>query len=136
MTDAEFWAVHANWPPMQQIGMELAWLTGLRREDIVNLTRDSVTDEGLLVHTGKTDKPLLFVWTDELRELIDRAQAMPPRVRRHLLCNRQAAGTRRTGSQLFGPERAGKRYRTALWQRLTASTISGPSQPATRQTPW
>ena len=69
--------------------MELAWLTGLRREDLLNLTRDSVTDEGLLVHTSKTDKPLLFIWSDELREVIRKAQAMPPQVRRVIICNRQ-----------------------------------------------
>lgn len=87
--DHEYWAVHKECPPMHQLVMELAWLTGLRREDLLNLTRDSVTDGGLLAHTSKTDKPLLFMWSDELREVIRKAQAIPPQVRRVIICNRQ-----------------------------------------------
>ena len=102
--DAEFWAVHANCPPMHQIAMELALLTGLRREDVLKLTRDNVTPAGLLVHTGKTDKALLFEWTDELRAVIKRAQAEPPQVRKPIICNKQ--GKRYTGGGF-----------AAIWQR-------------------
>ena len=102
--NAEFWAVHARCPPMHQMAMELALLTGLRREDILKLTRDNITDAGLLVHTGKTDKDLLFEWTDELRSVVKRAWAEPPQVCRALICNRQ-----------------GKRYTpdgfSAIWRR-------------------
>lgn len=87
--DHEFWAVHKECPPMLQLVMELALLTGLRREDLLNLTRDSVTSKGLLVHTGKTGKSLIFDWTDALREVIRKAQAISPQVRRVIICNRQ-----------------------------------------------
>jgi len=46
---------------MQQIAMDLALLTGLRRNDILKLDRDAMTEGGLLVHTNKMGKPLLFV---------------------------------------------------------------------------
>jgi integrase len=108
--DEEFRAVHSYCPPMHQIAMELALLTGLRREDILNLTRDSVTDDGLLVHTGKTDKPLLFQWSDELRDVIKRAQAMPPHVRRHVICNRQGKGYTPDGF-------------SAIWRRARAKAM-------------
>lgn len=90
--DWEFWEVHKFCPEAQQIGMELALLTGLRLGDILALTRDSIKDQGLLVHTSKTDKPLLFQWTDDLLSVIERAKAIRPQVRRHLICTRQGKG--------------------------------------------
>jgi len=108
--DAEFWAVHAYCPPMHQIAMELALLTGLRREDILKLTRDNVTDAGLLVHTGKTDKALLFEWTEKLRAVIKRAQAEPPQIRQPVICNKQ--GKRYTGGGF-----------SAIWQRARKKAL-------------
>lgn len=87
-TDAEFRMVYERCPPMHQVAMDIALLTGLRREDILRLDRDAVTGEGLLVQTGKTGKPLLFRWTDELKNSIERALEMQPKVRRFIVCNR------------------------------------------------
>ena len=95
--DHEFWAVHKECSPMLKLAMELALLTGLRRGDLLNLTRDSVTDDGLLVHTSKTGKSLIFDWTDELREVISKAQAIPPQVRRVIICTRQGKEYTPTG---------------------------------------
>jgi hypothetical protein len=94
-TDAEFAAVRARCPPMHQIAMDVALLMGLRREDILKLDRGSETDAGVLVPTSKTNKPLLFAWTDELRTVFKRAWAERPQVRRALICNRK--GKRYTG---------------------------------------
>jgi hypothetical protein len=94
-TDAEFQAVYQRCPEMHRIAMDIALLTGLRREDILALDRDSETDDGLLVHTGKTDKTLLFEWTDELRAVVKRAWAVKPQVRRPMICTR--GGKRYTG---------------------------------------
>jgi len=88
-TDAEFRAVYEQCSPMLQVVMDLALLTGLRRSDILALDRDSITEEGLLVHTSKTDKGLLFSWSTELRAAVDRALAIQPRVRRPVICNRR-----------------------------------------------
>lgn len=117
-TDAEFAAVRARCPRMHQIAMDLALLTGLRREDILALTRDSEADDGLLVRTGKTDKPLLFLWTDELRAVVKAAWAEPPRVRRYLICTK--AGKRYTGD---GFSRMWKR---AHDKALKAKEIAAP----------
>lgn len=87
-TDDEFTAVYERCTPMHQIAMDLALLTGLRREDILQLDRDSVTDEGLLVNTRKTGKSLLFSWSENLRSVVNRGWAIQPKVRRHLVCNR------------------------------------------------
>lgn len=42
-TDAEFAAVRSRCPTMHQIAMDIALLTGLRREDVLALERDSET---------------------------------------------------------------------------------------------
>jgi hypothetical protein len=94
-TDDEFEAVYARCSPMHQIAMDLAVLMGLRREDILAIDRASETDDGVLVNTGKTDKPLLFLWTDELRAVFKRAWSERPQVRRALICKRN--GKRYTG---------------------------------------
>jgi integrase len=94
-SDDEFEAVYARCPVMHQIAMDVAVLMGLRREDILKIDRDSETDDGVLVDTGKTDKPLLFAWTDELRGVFRRAWAERPQVRRALICKRN--GKRYTG---------------------------------------
>jgi integrase len=80
---------------MHQIAMDIALLTGLRREDILNLDRDADTEDGLLVLTGKTGKHLLFRWSEELRAAVDRAWAVQPKVHRYLICTR--GGKRYTG---------------------------------------
>ena len=94
-TDAEFAAVYKRCPPMIQVAMDLALLTGLRREDILRIDRDACTDDGLTVATGKTGAALTFNWTAELKAAVDRGWSMPPRVRRHLVCTRH--GKRYTG---------------------------------------
>ena len=72
--------------------MDVALLTGLRRGDILKLTRDSITEAGLRVETSKTDKPLLFAMTGELKAALDRALAIQPKVRRFVICNKQGEG--------------------------------------------
>jgi integrase len=88
-SDAEFAAVRRHCAPMVQAAMDIALLTGLRRGDILKLTRDSITDAGLRVETSKTDKALLFAMTDELKAALDRALAMQPKVWRFVICNKQ-----------------------------------------------
>jgi integrase len=117
-TDAEFFAVRARCPTMHKIAMDVALLTGLRREDILKLERDSETDDGLLVDTGKTDKPLLFLWSDELRAVLKRAWAERPQVRRALICNRK--GKRYTGDGFS------KMWRRAHDAALKAKEIAAP----------
>jgi integrase len=117
-TDAEFAAVRARCPRMHQLAMDVALLTGLRREDILKLERTSETDDGLLVPTGKTNKPLLFLWSDELRAVLKRAWAERPQIRRALICTR--SGKRYTGDGFS------KMWRRAHDAALKAGEISAP----------
>jgi integrase len=46
VTDAEYNAVHKLASPMMRVAMDLAVLTGLRRGDLLTLTRHNLSDEG------------------------------------------------------------------------------------------
>ena len=106
VTDEEFLSVQALAIPSLQIAMDLALLTGLRRGDLLSLTRDNLTDDGLLVKSQKTGKALLFEYTKELDEVLNRAKKLPPQLPGHYVI--------RTGE--------GKPYSasgfSANWQRL------------------
>ena len=65
-----------------------AVLTGLRRGDILSLTRENLTDEGVAVITSKTEKPLLIEWSPTLRSIVKRPLAIRPQVRQSVICNR------------------------------------------------
>ncbi len=110
VTDAEYQAVYELASPMMQVAMGLALLTGLRRGDLLSLTRDHLIDDGILIKTSKTGKPLLIEWSDELRGVIDRAKRIKPQVRRTIICNKQ--GKAYTGHGF-----------SAMWQRLIRNAV-------------
>jgi integrase len=107
VSDQEYTFVHSLASPVLQVAMDLVYLTGLRLGDLLRLSElENVTREGLLVRIGKTGKRVLFEWTPELREVVDRARALRGKVRGlYLLCNR--GGQRYTESGF-----------KAMWQRL------------------
>lgn len=109
VTDAEFSAVYASAPPMVQVAMDLAVLTGLRRGDVLRLRKDDCKDDGIHVPTAKTNRGLIFQWTPDLRAVVDRAKAMEPRFRQTLVANRK--GRQMTGNG-FG----------TLWRKAMIAT--------------
>lgn len=79
VTDDEFWAVHAIASPTMKLIMEMAWITGLRRIDILNIKKgDIIANKYLKVEISKTKlikaDPLMFVLTDGLKEIIRKAK--------------------------------------------------------------
>ncbi|MEE9136410.1 MAG: tyrosine-type recombinase/integrase, partial [Gammaproteobacteria bacterium] len=93
-----------------QVAMDLAVLTGLRRGDVLSLTRDNLTDEGIFIHTSKTKKDMLIEWSDELRDVIKRALKLPPQVRKPIICTRKGKAYTRDGFY-------------AIWQRLMTKAV-------------
>jgi len=73
VTHAEYAAVYAIAPTWVQIIMDLSYITGQRRVDILSLQRNQITDDGLLITQSKTGKKLLIEWTPDLRAAIARA---------------------------------------------------------------
>lgn len=94
VTDAEYDALYRLASVRIQIAMDLADNIGQRRADILGIkpARD-FTDEGILIRQGKTQKPLLIEWTDELHATVDRALALKPDIpKEYLIRNRAGQG--------------------------------------------
>lgn len=72
----EYRAIHALARPMLQIAMDLARTTGLRQGDILKLKLTDAKEDGLLVHTNKTSKRLIFALTPGLQAILDRSKAI------------------------------------------------------------
>jgi integrase len=116
VTNEEYLHVWELASPMVQCVMDLAMLTGLRRGDIFKLERKHITDEGILVRPGKTEqtsgKRILFEWSPSLRSVVQRALALQPQVRQHLVCNRKGKAFTKNGFD-------------SVWQRLMDKATSG-----------
>lgn len=92
VTDQEFYAVRRLASPQVRVAMDLALLTGLRKGDLLNLTRDNLTEAGLLVQTSKTGKGLLFEYTPALEEVLAASKKLRPQVPGHyLIRNKQGS---------------------------------------------
>jgi integrase len=97
VTDAEIDACLALEPKrfkgsvkMCQAYIRLKLLVGLRKADILRLGMDQLKDDGIHITTGKTGKPVIFTWTDALREAVAQAKAVRPvHISPYLFCNRQ-----------------------------------------------
>ncbi|RLW62235.1 MAG: hypothetical protein B6D70_07675 [gamma proteobacterium symbiont of Stewartia floridana] len=71
--------------------LELKYLTSLRKTDLLLMTFASIKDEGIFVRPSKTKnsagEPRLFVWNDDLREVIERIKRLPrPVTCQYLFC--------------------------------------------------
>ena len=109
-SDDEYDLVYGMALPMYQCVMGLALLTGLRRGDILGLKRENLTEEGIVVKTGKTGAALLFEWTPELRSIVRRAQKIKPQVRQWIVCNRKGKQFTKNGFD-------------SVWNRLMAKAV-------------
>jgi integrase len=112
--DGEFNTVHSLASPTLQVAMDLAVLTGLRRGDLLRLTRENLTDDGILITPAKTrdtsGKTLLIEWSEELRAVIDRAKQLRPQVRQPIIAT------------LRGKPYTGEGFNTN-WQRLMKKAL-------------
>lgn len=119
VTDEEYLTVWQLATERMRVAMDLALLTGLRRGDVLALTRAALTDDGIVVVTSKTGAGLLIEWTAELREVIERAKRLKPQV---------------PGTYLVRT-RAGRRYSAAgfaaNWKRTMAKAVAAGLAPYT-----
>ena len=90
-----------------QIVMDIADITGLRREDILRIRLDrDILAEGIQVIQGKTQKPIIHEWTPGLRAAYERALALKPDIPKvYLIRNHEGKPYTPRG---FG----------SMWQRL------------------
>jgi len=107
ITDAEFQTIYSLAKPRIQIAMDLALLTGQRQGDLLSLLQTHVSEDGVFFQQGKTGKRLLVCMSPALKEVLDRAKAMLPRVDIGGYVLRTRKGTRYTGEGF-----------RACWQRM------------------
>lgn len=105
ITDTEYAAFRDLAPPVVQVLMDLALLTGQRLGDLLNIRLDDLTDEGIRFEQSKTGKRLIVLWTAELEAVVSDAKKLRRRI---------------TGLYLIN-NRNGQPYTTQsfknLWQR-------------------
>ena len=111
--DSELKAVWNLAPPILRCAMEFAIMTSLRLGDILRLNiRDNIRKEGLYVKTGKTGKKLLFTWSRELRNLVERCKALRGKVSGlYLICTRDGQKYTEDGFK-------------SMWQRLMRKALA------------
>jgi integrase len=89
ITDAEFRTVKSLAPPVVALGMDLAYLTGMRMGDLLALRWDQLENQGIRVRQSKTGAKVLIEWTDDLRSAIEEARALRRNTRGlHVLATR------------------------------------------------
>ena len=74
ITDAEFILLQEKADTSTRAIIQLAYLTGMRRGDILKLQRQDITDAGVYVQQGKTGKRQLFKMTPDLKRAVNLAK--------------------------------------------------------------
>ena len=70
--------------------MDLAYVTALRRGDILKIRLSDFKNDGLHVEIGKTGKRMVFEWTSDLKEVIARVKSLKRPIKSvYLFCNRK-----------------------------------------------
>lgn len=105
-------AVKAVATERMRLAIDLAVCMGPRRGDLLSLTRDSITDEGLQFWNSKGRKEQVIEWSDDLRAVVAKLKVMKPQVPGHYLVRT------REGAQ-YTPEGF-----SANWQRLMAKHVA------------
>ncbi len=107
ITDDELAQLKAVATPFIRAVIDLAYITALRKGDILKIRLSDITEEGLIITQQKTGAKQCYTWTPALRQAIDNAKALPRRtvISMHLFSTR-----------------SGKPYTTSgfdsVWQRI------------------
>lgn len=106
ITDQEFEAVKKLSSDLIATVMDFAYITALRKGDILNLRLDQITEEGIWIKQSKTGAKQLYEWTKGLSEVVARAKQLKRPIRGlYLFCNRQGQPYTDSGFK-------------AMWQRV------------------
>jgi len=81
VTDEEYGKVYALAeqfsPPYITVAMEIAFLCRARMKEVLSLTRDHITDEGLIIERLKKSKTQIIEWSPRLRAAVEAAKKLP-----------------------------------------------------------
>jgi len=108
--DDELAKVYEKALPMVQVAIDLAVLTGLRRGDLLALTKDQLREDGIHVRTSKTGRGLIIAYSADLTAVLERAKMLKPHFRQPLIATRQGKAFTANG---FG----------TLWRRAMVAAL-------------
>lgn len=88
ITDEEFLKIRECASPALRAAMDISYVTGARIGDVIHIRLSHITEEGLLIRQGKTNKLQLFKRNEALDTVIANAKAIkrPVRSSQFLLC--------------------------------------------------
>lgn len=113
LTREEYERAYALAPPVLQVAMDLAVLTGQRQAAILSLTVSDARPDGLYMRGVKKGRPVVVAWTPLLREAVERAKAL-----RHGKATTMLLPARRGSKGL-----SASGFQTA-WQRFMAAVVA------------
>jgi len=88
--DSEFEGVKSIAGELIATVMDFAYITALRKGDILSMRLEQITDEGIWVKQNKTGAKQLYEWSRGLPDVVARAKALKRPIRGlHLFCTRQ-----------------------------------------------
>lgn len=106
ITDQEFESVKKLASELIAIVMDFAYITAMRKGDILKLRLDQITEDGIWIKQSKTGAKQLYEWTNGLIMVVARAKALKRPIRGlYLFCNRQGQPYTDSGFK-------------AMWQRV------------------
>ncbi len=88
-----------------QIFMDLAYITGQRQADLLKIKLSDISEEGIFFEQNKTGTKIIVIWSDSLRDVVDRAQQEFPHSSEYLVVNARGQKYGSSGIQ-------------TAWQRL------------------
>jgi integrase len=87
ITDEEFLRIRDKASPVLRAAMDISYVTGARIGDVLHIRLSHISNEGLLIRQGKTNKLQLFKSNEALDSVIASAKSIPRPVRGlFLLC--------------------------------------------------
>lgn len=81
ITKAEYAAIHKEAGPALQCLMDIAYLTGQRIGDCLNIRYSDISDDGILFHQQKTKAKVLVSMTPDLRDSVQKAKSLHSNVK-------------------------------------------------------
>lgn len=80
VTDAELHAILSKAPTKLAAMIELAYMLGIRKGDLLRLKLSDLREDGIHTIHGKTGRQVVYRWTPELRAVVDQAKGIRRKV--------------------------------------------------------
>ncbi|HCL5311885.1 TPA: tyrosine-type recombinase/integrase [Salmonella enterica] len=77
ITHEEYNALYSVSPEVVRVAMELAYLCCARQNDVLDMKKNQLLEEGILIKQSKTSVAQIKAWSERLTAAIDLAQILP-----------------------------------------------------------